>query len=254
MDVSSAAQCSSFLWSLQPMRTSMSGAFEEETSDDPHDTAGLRAQAGDDEPGTSSARRPAILHVMACLSAHNTTTLAEGCACEGRVELINSFALYAGGRRLTVLHSAERLIATDGAAAWREPCGVNGTAHAVAVDATGRFELCGTEDGSAAVVRLSIGTRRHEKPDPDPQLDAVSTELVAVDPVDGCAVLAAQTGTLSVFAIDGGAERFTGGLQLGPDGEPIEEISAIGFCLGDASLLVATGTTVHVVANGPGPS
>jgi hypothetical protein len=57
-----------------------------------------------------------------------------------------------------------------------------------------------------------------------------------------------------VFAIDGGAVRFPGGLLLGPDGGPAEEMSAVAFSPDGAYLLVATGTTVHVVANGPVPS
>ena len=141
--------------------------------------------------------------------------------------------------------------ATGGAPAWLAPCGITGAASAIAVDRTGRLGLCGTEDGPAAVVRLSIGTRKYEKPEPSPEMEQVSTELVAVDPVGGWAAVASQSGALFVFGLDDGTERFPDGLMLGPDGGPAEELSAVAFSPDGAYLLVAAGTVVHVVANGP---
>lgn len=144
--------------------------------------------------------------------------------------------------------------AAGGAPVWLAPCGVDGTVTAIVVDPTGRFGLCATEDGPAAVVRLSVGTRRYEKPEPSPDMDRAFIDQVAVDPVNGWAAAASsQFGTLFVFGLDAGTERFPDGLPLSPDGGPIDEISAVAFSPDGAYLLVAAGSTVYVVANVPAP-
>jgi WD40 repeat protein len=148
-------------------------------------------------------------------------------------------------------HTVRLFAAAGGVPAWLAPCGIDGTASAIVVDPTGRFGLCGTEDGPAAVVRLSIGTRKYEKPEPSPEMNAVSTELVAADPMSRWAAVASQNGALFVFSLDDGTERFPDGLLLGPDGGSAETVSAVAFSPDGAYLLVATGTVVHVVANGP---
>jgi WD40 repeat protein len=153
-------------------------------------------------------------------------------------------------------HTVRLFAAAGGAPAWLAPCGIDGAVTAIVVDPTGRFGLCGTEDGPAAVVRLSVGTRRYEKPEPSPEMDPVSIDQVAVDPVNGWAAAASfQTGTLFVFDLDTGTERFPDGLlldpDLDPDGEPINQVSAVAFSPDGAYLLVAQGSKVHVVASGP---